>query len=164
MALAPGHTASHTSPEGKPGIQLTALGTWLVPAAERRHTGLRAEVLVGMLLSHLRGHLVAQQPQSQVLQGQQSMGAPLPHGEAAPLQRAWNHSSLGKQARSAALATRIFVHETQTGTNWSHRAHPHWKCRAGWLCKPPATALSKKVNSKFLFSHGFHPDPLCTWF
>ena len=21
----------------------------------------------------------------------------------------------------------------------------------------------QKMNSKFLFSHGFHPDPLCTW-
>lgn len=118
MALGPGHTF----PEGKPGIHLTALESWLVPAeqaAERRHArGLRSEVLVGMFLSHLRGHLVAQQPQSQAVPGQQSMGAPLPQGAAAPLRRAWNHSSLGRRARSAALATRIFVHQTQTGTNW----------------------------------------------
>lgn len=119
--LGPGHTASHTFPEGKPGIHLRTLETWLGAAAGQRHTrGLRTEVLVGMFLSHLTGHLVAQQPQSQVAPGQQSMAAPLPHGETAPLKRAWNHSSLGRQARSAALATRRFVHKTQTGTNWSH--------------------------------------------
>lgn len=104
---------------------------WYLPSRlqnEGTRGGLRSEVLVGMFLSHLRGHLVAQQPQSQVVPGQQSMGAPLPHGAAAPLRRAWNHSSLGRWARSAALATRIFVHQTQTGTNWSHRPYPHWRC------------------------------------
>lgn len=47
-------------------------GTCRAGCRTKAHVGLRAEVLVGMFLSHLRAHLVAQQPQDSRARGPHS--------------------------------------------------------------------------------------------
>lgn len=148
MALAPGHTSSHTSPEGKPGTHPQPWELAGTCCRRKARAGLRAEVLLGCSC-HTSGD---------------TWWHSSPRASWAQDSRAWEpHSKVEKQLPSrgqgttAALGNSCFGHKDicPRDTDWDKlvpQSTSSLESLSWWLCKPPAKALSKKNELLNFFS------------